>query len=58
MSTLKLIKNGKIIQRSKFDWEKNFAMWKLRGWELLENKPVAEDISEEDKPKKTRKKKD
>ena len=56
MKKIKLIKNGKIIERTEFDWEKNFHMWKLRGWDLLD-KPVQEE-SIEDKPKKTRKKKD
>lgn len=56
MSKIKLIKNGKIIERTKFDYEKNIHIWKFRGWELLD-KPV-EDKPEEDKPKKTRKKKD
>ena len=56
MSTVKLIKDGKIIERNQFDWEKNMIHWKLRGWDLLD-KP-AEDTPAEEKPKRTRKKKD
>jgi hypothetical protein len=49
---VKLKKGDKIITRTKFDWEKNLIHWKLRGFDLVDNKPV------EEKPKKTRKKKE
>ena len=52
MSTVKLIKDGKIIERNQFDWEKNMIHWKLRGFELVEDQPA------EEKPKRTRKKKE
>ena len=48
---VKLKKGDKIISRTKFDYEKNLIHWKLRGFELVEDKPV-------EKPKKTRKKKE
>lgn len=49
---VKLKKGDKIITRTKFDYEKNFIHWQLRGFELIEENPV------EDKPKSSRKKKD
>ena len=49
---VKLKKNDKIITRTRFDYEKNFIHWQLRGFELIEDQP------QEEKPKKTRKKKD
>ena len=48
---VKLKKGDKIITRTKFDYEKNFIHWKLRGFEPVEDKPV-------EKPKRTRKKKE
>lgn len=48
---VKLKKGDKIITRTKFDWEKNLIHWKLRGFDLVDNKPA-------EKPKKTRKKKE
>jgi hypothetical protein len=52
MQTVKLKKGDKIITRTKFDWEKNLIHWKLRGFDLVDNKPA------EEKPKRTRKKKE
>jgi len=49
---VKLKKGDKIITRTKFDWEKNLIHWKLRGFDLVDNKPA------EEKPKRTRKKKE
>jgi hypothetical protein len=51
MQLVKLKKDGKIITRTKFDYEKNLIHWKLRGFELVEDKPI-------EKPKRTRKKKE
>jgi hypothetical protein len=51
MQTVKLKKGDKVITRTKFDYEKNFIHWKMRGFELVEDKPV-------EKTKKTRKKKE
>jgi hypothetical protein len=51
MELVKLQKGDKIITRTKFDWEKNLIHWKMRGYELVEDKPV-------EKPKRTRKKKE
>jgi hypothetical protein len=51
MELVKLKKGDKIITRTKFDWEKNLIHWKMRGFELIEDKPA-------EKPKKTRKKKE
>jgi len=36
---IKLKKGDKIITRTKFDYEKNFIHWKLRGFEPVEDKP-------------------
>ena len=49
---VKLKKGDKIITRTKFNYEKNFIHWQLRGFELIE------DQSQEEKPKKTKKKKE
>ena len=49
---VKLQKGDKIITRTKFDYEKNYIHWKLRGFELVEDQPA------EEKPKRTRKKKE
>tara|TARA_S200002703_G_C3732474_1_gene225138 strand:- start:484 stop:654 length:171 start_codon:yes stop_codon:yes gene_type:complete len=49
MELVKLKKGDKVITRTKFDYEKNFIHWKMRGFELLEDKPA---------PKKTKKKKE
>ena len=49
---VKLKKGDKIITRTKFDYEKNFIHWQLRGFELIEDQP------KEEKPKKTKKKKE
>tara|TARA_X000001316_G_C897523_1_gene16925 strand:+ start:59 stop:247 length:189 start_codon:yes stop_codon:yes gene_type:complete len=46
---VKLKKGDKVITRTKFDYEKNFIHWKMRGFELVEDKPA---------PKKTKKKKE
>ena len=51
MELIKLKKGDKVITRTKFDYEKNFIHWKLRGFEPIEDKPV-------EKPKRTRKKKE
>jgi hypothetical protein len=51
MELVKLKKGDKVITRTKFDYEKNFIHWKMRGFELVEDKPV-------EKTKKTRKKKE
>ena len=49
---IKLKKGDKVITRTKFDYEKNLIHWKLRGYEPVEDKPA------EEKPKRTRKKKE
>jgi len=54
---VKLFKGDKTIIRSKIDWEKNYIVWKHRGWDVLDDQPK-EEIKQEDKPKKTRRKKD
>lgn len=51
MELVRLKKGDKVITRTKFDYEKNFIHWKMRGFELVEDKPAQ-------KPKKTRKKKE
>ena len=40
MELVRLKKGDKVITRTKFDYEKNFIHWKLRGFELVEDKPV------------------
>ena len=52
MELIKLKKGDKVITRTKFDYEKNFIHWQLRGYEPIEDSP------KEEKPKKTKKKKD
>jgi len=52
MELVRLKKGDKVITRTKFDYEKNFIHWKMRGFELVEDKP------KEEKPKRTRKKKE
>lgn len=52
MELIKLKKGDKVITRTRFDYEKNLIHWKLRGYEPLEDKPA------EEKPKRTRKKKE
>ena len=54
---VKLQKGDKVITRTKFDYEKNFIHWSLRGYELVEDQPK-ENKAKEEKPKRTRKKKD
>lgn len=54
---VKLQKGDKVITRTKFDYEKNFIHWQLRGFELVEDQSK-EDKAKEEKPKRTRKKKD
>ena len=51
MELVRLKKGDKVITRTKFDYEKNFIHWKMRGFELVEDKPA-------EKPKKTKKKKE
>lgn len=51
MELVRLKKGDKVITRTKFDYEKNFIHWKMRGFKLVEDKPA-------EKPKKTRKKKE
>jgi hypothetical protein len=51
MELIKLKKGDKVITRTKFDYEKNFIHWKMRGFE-----PVEDKLAE--KPKRTRKKKE
>ena len=51
MELVRLKKGDKVITRTKFDYEKNFIHWKMRGFELVEDKPA-------ERPKKTRKKKE
>ena len=51
MELVRLKKGDKVITRTKFDYEKNFIHWKMRGFELVEDKPA-------EKPKRTRKKKE
>ena len=52
MSTVKLVKDGKVIERSKVDYEKNQSLWTLKGFSLVEEK-----ISSDEPKKKTPKKK-
>jgi hypothetical protein len=49
---VKLKKDDKIITRTKDSYEKNLIHWQLRGYEPIENNP------QEDKPKRTKKKKE
>lgn len=53
---IKLKKGDKIITRTKDNYEKNLIHWQFRGYEPIEDKPIEQSI--EDKPKKTKKKKD
>ena len=39
MTTVKLVKDGKVIERSKVDYENNQGMWEVRGWSLYSAKP-------------------
>ena len=49
---VKLKKGDKIITRTKDSYEKNLIHWQLRGYEPIE------DNQQEDKPKRTKKKKE
>lgn len=57
MELVKLKKGDKIITRTRFDYEKNLIHWKLRGFELVKDKPI-EDKPKIDKVEKPKKKKD
>ena len=50
MSTVKLVKDGKVIERSKVDYEHNEGNWKIRGWSLYEGKPKAQPKPKKDEP--------
>tara|TARA_R100001015_G_C4561585_1_gene121343 strand:- start:568 stop:747 length:180 start_codon:yes stop_codon:yes gene_type:complete len=56
MTTVKLIKDGKVIERSKVDYEYNQGNWEIRGWSLYEGKPKAQPKPAEE-PKKAKPKK-
>ena len=56
MNTVKLIKDGKVIERSKVDYEFNQGNWEIRGWTLYEGKPKAQPKTVEE-PKKAKPKK-
>ena len=56
MTTVKLVKDGKVIERSKVDYEYNQGNWKIRGWTLYEDKPKAQPKPAEE-PKKAKPKK-
>ena len=58
MSTVKLVKDGKVIERSKVDYEYNQGNWEIRGWSLYEEKPKAQPKPEPiEEPKKAKPKK-
>mgnify|MGYP003144666398 CR=1 FL=1 len=58
MTTVKLVKDGKVIERSKADYEYNQGNWKIRGWSLYEGKPKAQSKPEPvEEPKKAKPKK-
>ena len=42
MSTEKLERNGKVIERLKSDYEANISRYELRGFKIASNKPVQE----------------
>ena len=58
MTTVKLVKDGKVIERSKVDYEHNQGMWEIRGWTLYnakpkeQSKPVPVEEPKKAKPKK------
>tara|TARA_R100000329_G_scaffold25216_1_gene23809 strand:- start:303 stop:482 length:180 start_codon:yes stop_codon:yes gene_type:complete len=57
MTTVKLVKDGKVIERSKVDYEYNQGNWEIRGWSLYEGKPKAQPkLVEEPKKAKPKKK--
>ena len=56
MSTVKLVKDGKVIERSKVDYEYNQGNWEVRGWTLYEGKPKEQPKPVEE-PKKAKSKK-
>ena len=56
MTPVKLVKDGKVIERSKVDYEHNEGNWKIRGWSLYEGKPKAQPKPVEE-PKKAKPKK-
>ena len=56
MSTVKLVKDGKVIERSKVDYEYNQGNWEVRGWTLYKGKPKAQPKPVEE-PKKAKPKK-
>ncbi len=56
MSTVKLVKDGKVIERNKVDYEYNQGNWEIRGWTLYEGKPKAQPKPVEE-PKKAKPKK-
>ena len=56
MTIVKLIKVGKVIERSKVDYEYNQGNWEVRGWTLYEGKPKAQPKPVEE-PKKAKPKK-
>ena len=56
MSTVKLVKDGIVIEWSKVDYEYNQGNWEIRGWTLYEGKPKAQPKPVEE-PKKAKPKK-
>ena len=56
MSTVKLVKDGKVIERSKVDYEYNQGNWEIRGWKLQGDTPKAQPKPVEE-PKKAKPKK-
>ena len=58
MSTVKLVKDGKVIERSKVDYEHNQGNWEIRGGKLQGDTPKAQPKPEPiEEPKKTKPKK-
>ena len=56
MSIVKLVKDGKVIERSKVDYEYNQGNWEIRGWKLQGDTPKAQPKPAEE-PKKAKPKK-
>ena len=58
MSTVKLERNGKIIERLQADYDANRSRYDIRGFKIVSEKPVKESKPEPvEEPKKAKPKK-
>ena len=57
MEKVKLVKDDRVIERSKVDYENNKNIWTIRGWSLYEGKPAQKIEPKKETPKKIKTKK-